>query len=392
MIRNRAKANFPENSYWYCGSEDLGRPFDKHIDNEELEALAPSPSEIGPDLRALSLDAVQGAARHVAFCPDCSEKLSKYRQLVNQSLRGKDSPAATQEPHCPTGKHVDWHEVAAGLWPELKARQLIMHAALCDECGPLLRRATFANDGAAQQKNQSCLAARPRLATNASRTSPQTDGAPLTFWRQIMSAKVLVTALAVIVIAGAFAIRREASSTGLAGPKFAEFAVSIHRQHAQGNLALDVRADSERMLNEWFKSKSQFSLALPVSSAGLAVASPYRIEGARSLQAGDKTAMYIAYEMATGPVSLIVTPNSVAVASGGVTANFKKVSFHYGMVEGFKVVTWSVHGLTYVLVSQEGTNTQQSCMVCHSAMRDRDLTNTPSPLHIARNVAEPARH
>jgi hypothetical protein len=84
--------------------------------------------------------------------------------------------------------------------------------------------------------------------------------------------------------------------------------------------------------------------------------------------------------MQTEPVSLLVVPDSVAVASGGVQVDFQKVSFHYATVEGYKVVTWSVHGLTYALVSQEGNNTQRSCMVCHSAMRDRDLSNTPTPL------------
>ena len=107
------------------------------------------------------------------------------------------------------------------------------------------------------------------------------------------------------------------------------------------------------------------------------------------MQMGGKTAAYIAYQMQTGPVSLMVTPDSVAVASGGVEVNFKKVSFHYGMVDGYKVVTWSLHGLTYALVSQEGNATQQSCMVCHSAMRDRDLSHTPTPLRIERNSLEP---
>jgi hypothetical protein len=90
--------------------------------------------------------------------------------------------------------------------------------------------------------------------------------------------------------------------------------------------------------------------------------------------------VYIAYQMETGPVSLMVTPDSVAVASGGVKVDFKKVSFHYRMVEGYKVVTWSLRGRTYALVSQEGNSTQRSCMVCHSPMRDRDLSQTPTPL------------
>jgi hypothetical protein len=103
------------------------------------------------------------------------------------------------------------------------------------------------------------------------------------------------------------------------------------------------------------------------------------------VQAGSKSAVYIAYQMETGPVGLMVTPDSVAVASGGVKVDFSKLSFHYRMVEGYKVVTWSLRGRTYALVSQEGNSTQRSCMVCHAPMRDRDLSQTPTPLR-----AEPA--
>jgi hypothetical protein len=93
--------------------------------------------------------------------------------------------------------------------------------------------------------------------------------------------------------------------------------------------------------------------------------------------------------MQTGPVSLMVTPDSVAVASGGVEVDFKKVSFHYRMVEDYKVVTWSLHGRTYALVSQEGNNTQRSCMICPSAMRDRDLSQTTTPLRAGGNAVQP---
>jgi hypothetical protein len=88
-------------------------------------------------------------------------------------------------------------------------------------------------------------------------------------------------------------------------------------------------------------------------------------------------------------VGLIVAPDSVAVASGGVEVDFAKVKFHYATVEGYKAVTWSVHGLTYALISQEGNRTQRSCMVCHSAMKDRDLSQTPTPLGAERNFPEP---
>jgi anti-sigma factor RsiW len=170
------------------------------------------------------------------------------------------------------------------------------------------------------------------------------------------------------------------SPTPVSGPKFAEIAVSAHRQHAQGNLALDLRSDSQQTLNEWFKTKSPFSLALPASPADPRAVRPYRLEGARLVQVGGKTAAFIAYEVPTSAASLMVIPDSVAVASGGIEVDFKKVSFHYATVDGYKVVTWSVHGLTYALVSQEGNKTQRSCMVCHSSMGDRDLSHTPTPL------------
>jgi len=168
--------------------------------------------------------------------------------------------------------------------------------------------------------------------------------------------------------------------TQFSGVKFAEFAVNIHRQHAQGNLALDIRSDSQQTLNEWLEAKSPFSLAMPASPAGPGEEWPYRLEGARLVPAGAKTAVYVAYQMQTGLVSLMVAPDSLAGASGGIEAHFKKVTFHYLTIEGYKVVTWSLHGNTYALVSQEGNNTQRSCMVCHSAMRDRDLSQTPTPL------------
>jgi len=212
----------------------------------------------------------------------------------------------------------------------------------------------------------------------------------------------LVPALGLTVIAILVNTRPPSAPTPFSGLGFANFAVDVHMQHARGKLALDVLSDSQQTLNEWLKAKSPFDVALPASpseapstprgSNSKAMSAPdeerpYRLQGARMVLAGGKTAVYIAYQMQSGPVSLMVAPDSVAIASGGIEVNFKKVTFHYLMVEGYKVVTWSVHGNTYALVSQEGNSTQRSCMVCHFAMRDRDLSQTPTPLR-----TEPVLH
>lgn len=346
----------------------MGRPFAKHIDKHELNALVPTPSESGYELLGLTPDELREVERHVHLCVDCSVKVSKYRRLVNRSLHVVPT-AAHPGLDCPKEDDVDWHEVATGQWPELKARQLMMHAALCDHCGPLLRTAASVGDAATPREE--VLSAQLKVPSRAARIR----------W--------LIPAVALLMIIGLLTKIPSTSSTSLSASKFAEFAVNTHRQHTQGHLALDVLSDSQQTVNDWFKAKLQYHLALPASPAVPGEERPYRLEGARLVPVGGTTAAYIAYQMHPGAASLIVTPDSVAVASGGVEANFKKVSFHYTMVEGYKVVTWSAHGLTYALVSDEGNDTQRSCMVCHSAMRDRDLSHTPTPLLTQRNTFEP---
>jgi anti-sigma factor RsiW len=263
----------------------------------------------------------------------------------------------------------------------------MMHAALCDHCGPLLRAAASGDDATPQEEKllaELKTPARPELIPVPVADAP----------RRWLGVRWFVPALAALVIAGAFAARPRPSSTLMSSADFAELAVRSHRQHAEGNLMLDVRSDSQQRLNEWFQQKLPFSLALPAAQEAPGEERPNRLEGARLVQVGGKAAAYIAYQMQAGsvslPVSLMVTPNSVAVASGGVEVSFKKVSFHYGIVQGYRVVTWSLHGLTYALVSQEGNNSQRSCMVCHSAMKDRDLSRTPAPLLAERSSLAPA--
>jgi anti-sigma factor RsiW len=369
------------------GLQTAGRPFDKHIDNGELDALVPSSSETGEQIKGLSSEAIRDAERHVESCEDCRRKVSQYRQLVHRFSDMVVSEAVPPGPDCPQNEDVDWHEVAAGLWPELQARQLIMHAALCDHCGPLLRAATSVNDDPtpqeeellAQLKTPSRPVVEPRL--EPIRSSPWSP--PI--WRQFLQWRIFVPVVALMVIVGLVSTRRSSTPTPLSGPTFAEFAVRTHRQHAEGSLALDVRSNSQQTINEWFKARLPFSLVLPASPPVPGEERPYRVEGARLVRVRGKSAAFIAYQLQTAQLhtvgaSLMVTPDTVAVASDGVKVDYRKVSFHYATVEGYRVVTWSLHGLTYALVSQEGNGTQRSCMVCHSAMRDRDLSQTPTPL------------
>ncbi len=357
----------------------MGRPFNKHIDHEELDALVSWSAETSQGQHELSPEAVRGAERHTQLCMDCSKKVAKYRQLVGRFSNVVISEAAPPGADCPKG--IDWFDVAVGLWPESEASQLIMHAALCDHCGPLLRAATLVDDDPTPREEKLLAGLK---APSRPDPTPQPEPPPLLWWRFM---RWLVPATVLILVVGALVMIRLSLPAPLSGAKYAELAVKTHRQYAQGNLALDVRSESQHKLNDWLKAKSPFPLALPASPGAPGEERPYRLEGARLVQVGSKSAVYISYQMETGPASLMVTPDSVAVASGGVQVDYKKVTFYYRMVEGYKVVTWSLHGRTYALVSREGNNTQRSCMVCHSPMRDRDLSQTATPL-----PAEPVLH
>jgi anti-sigma factor RsiW len=374
----------------------LERPFDRHIDNGELNALVPSSLDSGPEMRGISSDALRDAERHVQSCRDCSAKVTKYRVLVDGFSNAVVSRPAPPGAACPRDEDVDWHEVAAGLWPEFKAAQLIAHAALCDHCGPLLRSATFVVDEPTKQEAKLLAELEVPSPPVAKAESDLIASAHLSrpTWKQFLQWKMFIPVVAVLVVIGVLGTRLPLSRTSVSGTEFAEFAVDTHRQQAQGLLTLEVRTDSQQTLNQWLKGKVQYSLALPESPAAPGESRPHRLKGARLLQIGGQTAAVIAYEMPTAQmpmaaVSLVVAPDSVAVASGGVEVDFSKVSFHYATVKGYKVVTWSVHGLTYALVSQEGNGTQRSCMVCHSVMRDRDLSQTPTPLPVERKLVEP---
>jgi anti-sigma factor RsiW len=361
----------------------LGRPLGKHLDNQELNALVPSSCETGPKMAELSSSTVRAARQHAESCLECGGKVSKYRRLVNGHAKTAVPESARPGTDCPTLNGEDWREVAAGLWPQSKAAQLIAHAALCDHCGPLLRRGLSVDNRQEEALQETKPSSR---AWSALFRVPSSE-------RPWALARWLAPVAALALIVGVLTTIPSSSRAPFSGKKFAEFAVNTHKRHAGGKLALEVRSSSQQELNQWLKAKSPFSVALPASPVESGEERLYDLQGAQLVRLGDKPAAFIAYQVTmpklqTAAASLIVTPDSVASASGGIEVDFKKVSFHYLTVDGYKVVTWTAKGLTYALVSEEGNSTQRSCMVCHSAMKDRDLSQTPAPFHREGHISQ----
>ena len=346
----------------------------RHLEETEVDALASGPVE---DRHTLSRAEWRAALVHVESCASCRRKLEDYRELISRAGRVTVSQAVAPGKNCP--RDVDWDEVAAGLWPELKAQQLMMHAATCEHCGPLLRASTSVDDAPTPEEAkflaQLAAPTRPQLTSARSEKRP----VPLALARQyLLSRRILAPVLLLMLVAGAIALR-QFSFAPLSGPEFAEIAADTYEQQTRGRLPLTLHTHSQSELAQWAQAKTRLAVALPQAEPALRDGR-YEPVGASLVQVRTKPAVYISYQIPDGHTGLLVAPESAALSSGGLAKPFPSVTFHYHMIHAYRVVTWTTHGLTYALVSQEGPGTQQSCMVCHAAMRDRDLSRLPTPL------------
>ena len=153
------------------------KPGDRHLTEEELDALADLKASGQPSL-AKSSTPTESVVQHLSECQDCQQQLDK-RVVANGSLGTiKNWPATEPGPLCATAE--EWMRIAAGLVAESVAQKMLDHAAECDHCGPLLRRTAedfadsispeesklVANLGSSSPRWQSQMATRLRDSAN----------------------------------------------------------------------------------------------------------------------------------------------------------------------------------------------------------------------------------
>ena len=117
----------------------MTRPFDKHLDSDELDGLVLSLAAEVTDSSALSKQALGDARRHVDSCLDCSQKLQMHKAVQSEILQMGVAGNTTPGPDCVA--ESEWLNLAAGLLPEAENIRLMKHAAQCGHCGPLLKSA-----------------------------------------------------------------------------------------------------------------------------------------------------------------------------------------------------------------------------------------------------------
>jgi anti-sigma factor RsiW len=189
-----------------------------------------------------------------------------------------------------------------------------------------------------------------------------------------------IVALAAIVIlilpVAIWLMTRHDYNAQFSGPgpsNFALMAAETHLRHTRGQLPLEIASSGPERISEWFANKVSFSVKLPNYQESSGQEKLYRLEGARLVGYKDDYAAYVAYQMRTRPISLVITSDAVAQPSGGEEIKAKGLTFHYDAIQGLKVITWSDRGLTYALVSDLDERGQESCVVCHQGAKDQDF-------------------
>lgn len=195
--------------------------------------------------------------------------------------------------------------------------------------------------------------------------SSETSGRRLR-WQFVAIAAVLLLALPFLV---AYLRKNESNGTS----EFALMAAETHLRRTRGQLPLEITSDAPAQISNWFTDKVTFSVKLPNYQEASGQEKLYRLEGARLVAYKNDYAAYVAYQMKTRPISLVVTSDRVAQPTGGEEIRAKGLAFHYNAIHGLKVITWSDRGLTYALVSDLEERGQQSCIVCHAGTKDQDF-------------------
>jgi anti-sigma factor RsiW len=184
-------------------------------------------------------------------------------------------------------------------------------------------------------------------------------------------------ALLVIAAAGIWFFGME-PLRGERGSSFVNMAVSSHLRYLRGELPLEVFSESPETISAWFNGKLGFNLKLPEYPQRPFEPKPYHVEGARLVGFNNDYVAYVVYRLNGHPISLLVTPESIAKPAGGEEIPWEGLRFHFQSVSGWKVLTWSDDGLTYALVSNLAERGQASCIVCHQDERVFRGLNSPS--------------
>jgi anti-sigma factor RsiW len=287
--------------------------------------------------------------------------------------------------------HCDRYRMEAQLYfdNELKAQDLEdfrMHLSECPVCQDYLRQATETSEILHSARPlfsaSNELVQRVKKITGQSRAFPEISARPRTHVLHSLRQALHVVDLS------AFKWRASAASIlfvaialtlfptwiwHVGAASYADAALRAHDSYLTGNLPPEVLSSSPEVVTAWFAGKLPFNFRLPASRDQQV----YRLIGGRLIKYRGNDAALVVYDMKASKISLMVTSEKSAVATGGDEVQSEGLTFHYHVKNGMNIITWTTHGLTYALVSSIQGSSQSSCLVCHQNMADKNRFQEP---------------
>lgn len=147
------------------------------------------------------------------------------------------------------------------------------------------------------------------------------------------------------------------------------FASRAHRDYARGAFPLDVASSEPQVVSEWLEPRVPFHLRLPNYPEG--GRKRYSLSGARLMQYRGEDVAYLAYEMGSKPISLLISSSSRILPAGGESYRSGGLTFHFSSDRGLRIITWTDKGLTYAQVSDLNVKGAESCGICHGSEGER---------------------
>jgi anti-sigma factor RsiW len=184
---------------------------------------------------------------------------------------------------------------------------------------------------------------------------------PILSWKTLLPASLV---LAFSLISGPNMVQN------VRAVSYLETAIANHNRYLNHELSPGIQTGSPEAVASWFAGKVPFQFRLPSSEAALEARPTYKLTGASLVGYRGIPAAMVVYEAPSGIISLMVESSKAAVVAGGEEIHYGTLTFHYRNEGRLKVITWSVHNLSYALVSSITGSAPDSCMVCHQSMAD----------------------
>jgi len=184
----------------------------------------------------------------------------------------------------------------------------------------------------------------------------------LSRWRRVLAPAAVALALCLAFVPNL--VRRAQAES------FVASAVATHRNYLNGSLPSGVESSSPEAVTAWFGGKVPFAFRLPAAGSGPERIPVYRLTGGTLVNYKGGPAALVTYEAQRDRISLLVDSTRTAIVAGGEQIRAGKLTFHYYNNSGYRVITWTNHGLSYALVSSVSGPARASCLICHQNMAD----------------------